>query len=159
MTASLEITGVQSLINKLASLQSNIGNDLEHAATKGAMVIEGAAKQNVSDQPGGLHVRTGALRSHIGTKVVTNEPNAAEVEVGVHGIPYARIHEFGGVINASAYHGGYLTFKTPDGTWHRVSRVVIPARPYMRPAIDANKDKIRNVIAADLNAAIKRYAK
>ena len=60
--------------------------------------------------------------------------NDKTVVVGVFNLVYAAIHEFGGVIKTKG--SGYLRFQDQDGYWHTVKEVVMPARPYVRPAFD-----------------------
>ncbi len=56
---------------------------------------------------------------------------------------YAAIHEFGGTIRAKQK--SYLTFQI-GGSWKRVSKVIIPARPYLGPGVLDNLDKVANII-------------
>lgn len=78
------------------------------------------------------------------------------VEVGTN-IVYAAIHEFGGIIKPRTKKA--LTFKTKDGRWHTVQRVVMPARPYMRPAVQKSAAKIEAALKAALGAHLERYGK
>jgi hypothetical protein len=80
---------------------------------------------------------TGFLISTIQTQKPVVEGLYAECDVNV-GAEYGAIHEFGGIIRAT--NGPYLTFRTEDGEWHSVPSVLMPARPYMRPAIDDEAD-------------------
>ena len=59
-------------------------------------LLEAQIKQNIR-RDSGLHVRTGALLNSVYKKVVL-QGNTVIGEVGTQGIPYARIHEFGGTI-------------------------------------------------------------
>jgi HK97 gp10 family phage protein len=72
--------------------------------------------------------------------------------------PYARIHEFGGLIEPKTP-GGWLKFQTRDGAWHSVKRVQMPARPFVRPAIDHHKDDVARAIGESLRDAILRGVK
>lgn len=62
-----------------------------------------------------------------------------EVIAGGADVPYAAIHEFGGVIRPK--HGRYLRFRTPDGAYHTVEKVFIPARPYMSTGMNEFLDR------------------
>lgn len=55
-------------------------------------------------------------------------------------VRYALIHELGGWITAKTAKA--LRFRLPDGAWAMVKRVFIPARPYLRPAADAEYPKL-----------------
>jgi hypothetical protein len=57
----------------------------------------------------------------------------------------AKQHEFGGVIRAK--NGPYLIFKTEDGQWHKVPFVTQPPHPHFYPALDANAEKYKQMMA------------
>lgn len=59
-------------------------------------ILEAQIKQNIR-RDSGLHVRTGALLNSVYKKVII-QGTSITGEVGTQGIPYARIHEFGGTI-------------------------------------------------------------
>lgn len=65
--------------------------------------------------------------------------NVGWVTFGPHVIQ-ARIHELGGVIKPIK--GPYLVFKGSDGKLVFTKSVTIPARPYMRPAMDERSEDI-----------------
>ena len=123
--------------NFRAVRNSITGPILLSAAAAGGHVIEGAAKINVSDQPGGLHVRSGALRASIHVSESKQTETYAEVAVGPT-VVYARIHEYGGVIT------------TANAIIH------IPARPYMRPAVDENEARIDLAVNTRIKNSIDR---
>lgn len=90
--------------------------------------------------------RTGILEGSIGIA----EP-AAPTGTGVRGVwgskdvRYALIHELGGTIQPK--NKPWLVFKIGEH-WVRAKQVTIPARPYLRPAADAEypglADRIRS---------------
>ncbi|MDO5650778.1 MAG: phage virion morphogenesis protein [Moraxella sp.] len=65
---------------------------------------------------------TGELRDSI-----TSSSTARTAKIGTN-VEYARIHHFGGTIQAK--NKPYLTFKTPNG-FARVKSVTLPARPFL----------------------------
>lgn len=66
-------------------------------------------------------------------------------------VPYAAIHQFGGVIRAK--NKSYLFFKLADGSGRRVKEVTIPARPYI--GINAaDEASILKIINRHLAAAV-----
>ena len=81
-------------------------------------------------------VKTGTLRRSI--QVDNSEIGNLRVRVGTN-LKYARIQEFGGVVKASI--GKLLHFKIND-MWHTVKSVILPARPYIRPAIGRARDEM-----------------
>lgn len=101
-----------------------------------------------------LNVRTGRLRSSFAMQRARYQSG-----IGVYGLVgtnviYARIHEVGGVIKPTA--GKYLRFKTPDGSWHTVKQVTIPARPYAAPAMREEKGYIGRVIIREVMRPLKK---
>jgi phage gpG-like protein len=70
---------------------------------------------------------------------------------------YAAIHEFGGVINAKA--GKFLSWVNKEGKRIFAKSVHIPARPYLKPAVDEHMDEIREAVGIDLVDAIEKATK
>lgn len=125
--------------------QAVSGPGLVAAAQAGALVIQNAAKEKAPR-------RTSTLSRSIHMEWVEQGRYRVAVHVGTDVI-YARIHEFGGIITprqarALAFEiGGELIF---------AQRVHIPARPYMRPAVDENIAKIGQEIARTIEALVTR---
>lgn len=119
------------------------------ALEAGAVVIQAHAQNNAREK---LNKHpTGNLANSFGIK-----RKGRQVLVGVWGVVYAAIHEFGGMIEARQ--GKYLKFQV-DGNWVQVTKVHIPARPYLRPAVDENKPAIEKAIGNTLAAIISREIK
>lgn len=100
-----------------------------------------------------LHSRTGRLSSAV--KWWGGGPTT--VFVGVRGVVYAAIHEFGGIIRARS--GGLLVFETEDGVWHAVPQVRIPQRSYIRRSMEdvfERSDRARRLAARTLEDFIRR---
>ena len=97
--------------------------------------------------PNKLRIRSGKLRRTVA--IIPPRRRSSGVfegglKAGSASVIWARIHEYGGIIRARL--ARYLNFKTPDGKWHRVRQVRIPARPYLTPALLAtDKDILREV--------------
>jgi len=111
----------------------------------GARVIQAEAMINTnavfSDKA------TGALANSI---IVETEGSGTKVSARVGPtVIYGRIQELGGIIKAVS--AKYLHFVI-DGVDVFTKTVHIPARPYLRPAVDNNHDKI----AAAVGETIKR---
>lgn len=92
---------------------------------------------------------TGNLVNSIGVR-----REGKHVLVGVWGVKYAKIHEFGGLI--TPIKGKYLRFKTADGQWVTTKVVHIPARPYLRPAVSEHMPEIEAAIAATARGLLGR---
>jgi len=136
-----EIKGMRELRVNVGKLTKEIQEVLPTALKAGAELIRNDA---VPRAP----YKTGTLRRSIHIEEVSN----TEVRVGTDVI-YAAIQEYGGVINAK--NAPWLTFKTDDGEWHRVKSVTIPAHPYLRPAMDENREKVIDKVKAVIQALIK----
>jgi len=79
-------------------------------------------------------MRTGALVNSIMTSRGKKSKTYADAEVGTN-IVYARIHELGGIIK---------------NAWGRGVIVHMPARPYLRPAMDENEKDIVGAVEAEI---------
>ena len=139
-----------ALMKDLHSLAGKVtGGAMQPAAKAGGFVIEGHAKINVRNNFD-KHP-TGNLMGSINTKVTKVKAESVEVTVGTN-VVYAAIHEFGGTIKAKNKKA--LVFEI-DGEIKMVKSVIIPARPYMRPAVDNNLTAIRDTITYHLKKLVK----
>jgi phage gpG-like protein len=108
---------------------------------KQAMLFaEGEAKKNLTGGPRNVKTVSGYLRRSIKSTV---DSSKLEGSIGSDVI-YAAIHEYGGTITAKK--GPYLVFQA-NGSWVKTSSVKIPERPYLRPALFGNVDKIGKIIS------------
>jgi phage gpG-like protein len=119
------------------------GEQLQHAALMGGRVVEAFAKLNIREQK---LIDTGNLVNSIAVIRGENAETQAEVEIGTM-VEYAAIHEFGGVIKQSNAFGRGIE-----------AIINIPARPYLRPALDEHETEIGNAIGTDLANAIAKAA-
>lgn len=126
-------------------------------------VLEAEILQNIRSKSG-LKVRSGSLLNSIGaSKKVIEEANGTVVgEIGPQGIPYAAIHEFGGVTKPHRIeprNAKILAFQMGGSPVfarfvnHPGSR--IPARPYLRPALAAKQDEIMKTFGVFLIQVFK----
>jgi len=108
-----------------------------------AITVQNAARDNV--RPGGP---SGFVTSHGGRGLlgsITYEVDGAKkvARIGSN-LKYARIHELGGVI--VPVRANWLHFEI-DGQHVMTKRVVMPARPYLRPALDNNRTHIARILS------------
>ena len=94
-------------------------------------------------RPARLGVGSGQLRASI-TKQLGQTGSLLWVRVGPRGLPYVRIHEFGGTILPKK--AEFLKFKI-NGRWIYTKKVIMPARPYLRPALEKNHARFQAMIA------------
>lgn len=125
------------------------GTALKRSAMAGGFVIEAQAKINVNDRfkPG-----TTNLAGSIFTEAVKADDLSVEVAVGPS-VVYGRIQELGGTVKP--VFKKYLHWVDEDGQHHQAKEVTLPARPYLRPAIDENGDKIVKAISENLRIEIE----
>ena len=123
---------------------------LEKAAEIIGGMAESYAKKNISEvvyaTPAGWYVRTGNLRNSL---THTTENNGHTVVVG-SAVSYAAYVELGTGIHAEGGGGRQTSWRYQDskGNWHTTSGM--PARPYLRPAIEGHKQDYREVLETEL---------
>lgn len=105
------------------------------------MFAEGQAKRSFGE-PGRLKSRSGRLRGSITSGV--DDPLTGWLASDVI---YGPIHEFGGTIKPKV--GKYLKFQIA-GQWKTVKQVVIPAKPFLRPAIQKSQDNMVEIITRQI---------
>jgi HK97 gp10 family phage protein len=158
------VIGKEELIRKFRSMsEAAQGASLVTVVHAGGLVILDAAKDNIKDQELML---TRNLSRSLHKEVTERSKDRAAVEIGTN-VEYAAIHEFGGTIKAKSakylsipvgsYTGSPRKYsdlrlrKTGNGNLVLVdagnkvqyvlkSSVEIPARPYLRPALDEHGD-------------------
>ena len=112
-------------------------------------LLEAAMKQNIRVRSG-LKVRSGSLLNSVQKDLQVNG-NEVKGRVGPENIPYAAIHEYGGMIPARRVeprHTKALRFLGSSGTFwfskgHDIPAFHMRARPYMGPAWDEKADEIK----------------
>ena len=156
--ASFQVTvkGLDELRTKIKMIGDGMGDILEEAVHSGATVVEKEAKRNSKRGGAFPHRRTGTLFDSINSVLVSKSKNRVEFAVG-SAMVHARTQELGATITAKR--ARFLRFQTPDGKWHRVKTVHIPPRPFLRPALDDNQDKVEAEIQKRLMLLIGRHAK
>ncbi len=165
------VIGKEELVKKFQALEECVqGDALVNTAKAGGNVIVNAAKDNIKKQ--GL-IRTRTLSRSVHQEVAEQSATKASVDVGTN-LEYAAIHEFGGTITAKSSKylaipvgsyvgsprkhsdlklrktaGGTLLMVDSSGTVQYVLKasVVIPAAPYLRPALDENEQQAQDEMA------------
>lgn len=128
----------RDLKRALAKLEGNIRAASSKALKAGSEPISRDAKSH--------------LKRRAGKIPITVKTEGDEAVIEAKGVD-ARIREFGGTIRAKS--GRYLVFKNKAGEVIRTPSVRIPARPYMRPAVDENKDRIASEVGKVLGDAAR----
>ena len=133
------------------------GQMLQDSAMAGGFVVEGQAKINASK--GGkdhLNIRTGTLVNSLKTTKGKKLDNFAESHIGTNVI-YARIHELGGII--VPVFAKMLSWVNAAGERIFAGAVHMPARPYLRPAIDEKEEDIVKAVETEIWRNIDKVAR
>lgn len=140
------VIGLDKLLKDMGLLIRAASSDqVLDAVEAGATVIQIHAQENARTK----------LNKHPLGNLTNNIRTLREgkwILVGVFGVVYAKIHEFGGIIVPRR--APYLVFKV-NGKTVRTKRVVMPARPYLRPAVDNNQNAIKDAIIEALVGLLK----
>ena len=146
MGGNVKIEGFDEFAADLGRLSSAARSaTVLDALEAGAYVIMAHAQENARNQLNKHPL--GFLTNSIGVR-----KEGKTVQVGVFGVIYAKIHEFGGVITPRGKKN--LAFQV-DGQWVFTKKVTIPARPYLRPAVDNHLGEIKDAIADALRGLLQ----
>jgi HK97 gp10 family phage protein len=133
---AMRLEGGDRFRKHLRGMAKDVNSGLEAAVVAGAFLVRNSASEKAP-------YKTGNLRSSIHVEPKSSGKDEAIAEVGTSE-EYARIQEYGGTITAK--NKPYLVFRTEDGKWHSVKSVTIPPHPYLRPAFDENKARVKSEI-------------
>ena len=126
----------------LANLHKKFRAEFIKGLKQAMLYAESKARKgfNKTERP---KVKTGQLRRTIKSGVKITSTDAIGF-LSANTI-YARIQELGGIIRPRT--ADYLRFQI-NGRWISTKQVIIPERPYLRPAIEENINKIEDIIKA-----------
>jgi len=136
VTIDADFSALTDVLQKLEKVSDPKGR--ETILKAGASVIHANAVINIEAQ--GL-IDTSKLINSI--KIHKLTPDYADV--GSAGVVYAAIHEFGGIIKPLTSDFLYF-YSEQHGSIIKKRMVTIPARPYLRPAVDEHLDDIKNAV-------------
>lgn len=131
------------------------GAQLKAAVLAGGHVIEANAKINVEKTFSSKSTGGAGLGGSIQTVLSKSTEISAEADVGPTVI-YGRIQELGGIVLPVT---AKMLSWVEDGVRIFANKVHIPARPYLRPAVDEHKDEIGNAISYQLKKGIEGATK
>lgn len=139
--------------NNIPAVKKIMPETLRKAAMAGGTVIENYAKINVNEVFSAHATGASGLQGSIHTVLDKMSNTRAEVSVGTAKI-YARIQELGGII--LPVHAKMLSWISREtGIRLFAKKVVIPARPYLRPAADEHEDEIRDAVGDAIKLGIR----
>lgn len=133
--------GLNGMERLLARLPEVAVKSMEQALEVG---LE-AARRRMTHGGGGPQVRTGRLKRSLKATV----RRQGELIIGelTADAPYAAAQENGAVIQAKRR--DHLRFRV-EGRWVSARRVVLPARPFLRPGMEAAAAALGDILAANL---------
>lgn len=136
----IKVLNVDKLIKKLNGLSKV---EIERAMNKACLVVENAAKDLVP-------VDTGDLQRSI-THVV--EGNQGIIGTNKEYAPYVELGT--GQWNPTGRQTPWV-YKDAEGEWHYTTGQ--RPHPYLKPALDNNKQEVYNVLSKELKKEIDKYA-
>jgi len=138
MSKGVKVIKLDNRFKEVISAAS--GDNIMKALKAGGEVVRNHAKLNIQAQE---LVDTSNLLNSISVQEGSGGKTDATVEIGTN-VVYSAIHEFGGSISQT-------------NAWGRgISQTIhIPARPYLRPALDENTKSIADAIGTSLEHQIK----
>ena len=135
MSNSIRMEGLDEVMERLDGLTD--ARALEQALGRACALVERSAKQKA---PKG----SGELRRSITSKIETD--GADMVGVVYTPLEYAPYVEFG--TGLFAENGGRTdvpwVYQDDEGEWHSTSGM--PPQPYMRPALEENREQIKRIL-------------
>ena len=162
MAFKQEVIGLKDLEKNLKAIAQVIGGaELADSLAKGAMEIVWEAQKNVMAQL--LH-ESGDLHDSI--KPVKINQYRVDVQAGNKDVPYAAVHEFGlpnqPITDKQRRFFWARYMETKDNMWKALALSMtysIPARPYLRPAIDTAKRAAILTVAQSLGGKFAHVVK
>ena len=148
----LRIEGGPEVMAALAARAEAVSVASRRALSDSLMLVHRKISLNLTGAV--LRVQTGRLRQSMQTFV---EGDGSRGVVGTN-VEYARIHEFGGTIPAHEIrprHAKALFFGGRFASSVKHPGATVPARPYMRPALQDSVSNIRRIFMSRLSAALK----
>lgn len=151
-----EIQGVDELLKNFRALHDDLKMKAASAAVAGgARLVANEAKKNAQSQ--GLEL-SGALLENIAIKREKTGRDKIQYNVGVrHGSKSKNARK----IVQYRYTRKVVTYENDPFYWwfHEFGTSKMPARPFMRPAFEANVEKIKQTMANRLRSSIERFKK
>jgi phage gpG-like protein len=144
---------VTVLYNYVPKIRAAISGDvLAKALMAGGQVIEAQAKINTTKVFSSKSTGGAGLGGSIKIELIQSGETSAEVHVGPT-VVYGPIQELGGTVKP--LHAKMLSWVNEAGERIFANAVHLPARPYLRPAVDEHKSEIEDAIGYQLKQAIE----
>jgi len=151
-----QIQGMDDLLKNFRALHDDLKMKAAAAAVAGgARLVANEAKKNAQSQ--GLEL-SGALLENIAIKREKTGRDKIQYNVGVrHGSKSKNARK----MVQYRYTKKTVTYENDPFYWwfHEFGTSKMPARPFMRPAFEANVEKIKQTMANRLRSSIERFKK
>jgi HK97 gp10 family phage protein len=129
---SIKVAGLKELERKLLTFEPKLGRKIiRQALRSGAKVIHSAVKADVP-------VETGALKESLKVRAMRKRKHS-------YGVMIATSE---GWFKGDEFYGAFLEFGTSK----------MPARPFVRPAFDSEKDNAAKIIVNEIKQGIEQVA-
>ena len=142
--ATIEIKGLQGVINRLRALGKDLDTVVDKSLHKSAYAVKRDTENNIEAVGA---VDTGRLRNSI----VVEKVDKCRYAVGTN-VEYAPSVEFGtgSKGDPAVAHTAKIkwVYCDPSGQFH--TAYPQPARPFLRPAFEANKQRVKDNIVRDI---------
>jgi phage gpG-like protein len=158
----LQVTGAQEVVERLGAMQPKIMAAAKSSLDGWALQLAGYIKSSkLSGDP--LHRRSGRLSASVHPVSLSSTDAVSAGAGGGAGVPYAKIHEYGGLIPAhevAVRNAKALAF-TVDGVLRfaksvQIPDVQMPERSYMRSALreqaPSGIEQLKAAVAAAVTA-------
>ena len=147
---TVEVEGMAELKKNLAMLESFFGEEIKDALIVGGLLVETTAKQSIQEVGFGTHTvryrNGGGRKDHIAARpgIAPNTDTGALVR--------SIVTEVDG---NSVFVGSSLDY----ASWLEFGTVSMDKRPFLNPALDANRDKINKVFVKAVTKAFNKSTK
>lgn len=153
----IKIVGTKEFLDRLSALgTTGMSRAMRRAMEDAVGKVRNTTVRSLRGQI--LHVKTGRLWQNIQTEVSETGGDVVTGKVGTN-VEYAAIHEFGGVTRP---HDITQTRTSKKGQQYTVvihhPGAVVPARPYLRPALEDSIPYIKTAFRNAISEALKGTA-
>ncbi len=151
------VTTSVTIKSNLSDIKGSLrAGTLHRAAWAGAEVVRNYAKLNIR---GTFSAKSKGVRGLAGSLTITVDKESDKecmLSIGPTKV-YGRIQELGGIIKPVI--AKMLSWVNDEGQRVFARAVRLPARPYLRPAMDNHKDDIVKAVSYQIEQAIRDSAK
>jgi HK97 gp10 family phage protein len=153
MTMNLQMDGADQIAKMMKAFPDRIRRDIINAgAARGATVIKQRAKKNIKANGS---VESGTLLKSIRTKKTKGMHGAYTIYVDDDAW-YGHLVEFG---HAGVALKSPVAFEMAAGQWKTIKRTgTAPAKPFMRPAMEENRQKLLEEISKRIAKRMSKEA-